>query len=60
MPSRSTIAGLAPLPPSSATGPEATAYGWLFDIAPISSDVFTMIFHQGKSNKTHGEATLGA
>ena len=29
MAATSTIAGLAPLPPASATGPEATAYGWL-------------------------------
>jgi membrane-associated phospholipid phosphatase len=40
--------------------PVATAYGWLIDIFPISSDVFTTIVHQGKSNKTNGEATLGA
>ena len=31
---KSTIVGLAPLPPATATGPEATAYGWLIDIAP--------------------------
>ena len=55
-----TIVGLAPLPSATATGPQATAYGWLIDIAPISSDVFMTIVHQGKSNKTDGEAALGA
>ncbi len=32
---KSAIVGLAPLPSATATGPQATAYGWLIDIAPI-------------------------
>jgi hypothetical protein len=55
-----TIVGLAPLPPASATGPEATAYGWLIDIAPTSGGVFTTLVHQGKRNKTGWEAGLEA
>jgi uncharacterized protein (TIGR03118 family) len=47
-------AGLAPLPPASATGPAATAYGWLIDIAPTSGDVFTTVVHQGKGEKFPG------
>ena len=57
---KSTIVGLAPLPPATATGPQATAYGWLIDIAPTSGGVFTTLVHQGKSNKTDWEAGLGA
>jgi hypothetical protein len=53
-------AGLVPLPPASETGPETTAYGWLIDATPTSGGVFTTIVHQGKSNKTNGEAGLGA
>ncbi len=56
----STIAGLAPLPPASAIVPEATAYGWLIDIMPTSSGVFTTITHQGKSHKTNGDVGFGA
>jgi uncharacterized protein (TIGR03118 family) len=55
---KSTIVGQAPLRPASATGPEATAYGWLIDIAPTSGGVLTTLIHQGKSNKANGEAVL--
>jgi hypothetical protein len=58
MAARSAIAGLAPSSSASATGPEATAYGWLIDIAPTGGVVFTTIVHQGKSNKANGEAVL--
>jgi hypothetical protein len=57
---RSTMAGLAPLPPATASGPQATAYGWLIDVAPTSGGVFTALVHQGESNKTNREAGLGA
>jgi hypothetical protein len=57
---KTTIVGLAPLPSATATDPEATAYGWLLDIAPLSSDVFTTSAHQGKSNTINGKATLRA
>ena len=56
----STIAGEAPMRPASANGPEATAYGWLIDVAPTSGGVFTALVHQGESNKTNREAGLGA
>jgi uncharacterized protein (TIGR03118 family) len=46
--------------PASATGPQATAYGWLIDIAPTSGGVFMTIVHQGKGNKTGWEVGLGA
>jgi uncharacterized protein (TIGR03118 family) len=59
-PSQSTIAALALLPPSFATGPEATAYGWLIDIVPAGGGVFTTLVHQSKSNKTNRENVLGA
>jgi hypothetical protein len=55
MAARSTIAGLVPLPPASVTGPQATAYGWLTDIAPTSGGVFATLIHQGKGNKTGWE-----
>jgi uncharacterized protein (TIGR03118 family) len=54
----SAIAGQAPLRPASANGPEATAYGWLIDIAPTSGGVLATLIHQGKSNKANGEAVL--
>jgi hypothetical protein len=57
---KSTIAGLAPLPSATASGPEATAYGWLIDVASTSGGVFTTPVHQGKSNKTNWETGLGA
>jgi hypothetical protein len=57
---RSTIAGLAPVRPASAAVPQATAYGWLIDIAPTSGGVFMTIVHQGKGNKTGWEVGLGA
>ena len=57
---KTAIVGLAPLPSATATDPQATAYGWLIDIAPISSGVFTTLVQQGKSNKTNGETVLGA
>src|SRR5262249_4665278 len=46
MAARSAIAGLAPSSPASATGPEATAYGWLIDTTPTSGGVFTTVVHQ--------------
>jgi uncharacterized protein (TIGR03118 family) len=55
---KSTIVGLAPLP--TATGVEATAEGWLIDIAPASGGVVATIVHQGKSNKTKGDVGLEA
>jgi uncharacterized protein (TIGR03118 family) len=57
---RSTIAGLAPRPPASATGPQATAYGWLIDITPTSGGVFTTLVHHSKGNKTGWEVGLRA
>jgi membrane-associated phospholipid phosphatase len=38
---------------------EATAYGWLIDLAPTSGGVFTTLVHQGKGDKTGWEAVLG-
>jgi hypothetical protein len=49
---KSTIVGLAPLPSATATGPQATACGWLIDVAPMSNGAFTTLVHQGKSQKT--------
>jgi uncharacterized protein (TIGR03118 family) len=57
---RGTIAGLAPLPPASATGPQATAYGWLIDITPTSGGVLTTLVHQGKTDKINWETGLEA
>jgi len=57
MAARGTIARLAP-PPASATGPQATAYGWLIDAAPTGGGVFTTLVHHGKTNKANGEAAL--
>jgi uncharacterized protein (TIGR03118 family) len=57
-PVTSAIAGQAPLRPGSANGPEATAYGWLIDIAPTSGGVLTTLIHQGKSKKANGGAVL--
>ena len=57
MAARGTIARLAP-PPASATGPQATAYGWLIDAAPPGGGVLTTLVHHGKSNKANGEAVL--
>jgi len=54
------MAGLAPLPSASATGPAATAYGWLIDVAPMSSGAFTTLVHQGKSQKTDWATGLGS
>src|SRR5262249_15150424 len=58
MVAKGMTAGLAPLPPAAATGPQATAYGWLIDIAPVSDVVFTTLVPQGDSNKTNGKAAL--
>ena len=57
---KTRIVGPAPLPPATATGPQATAYGWLIDVASTSSSVFTTLVHQGKSNKTVWATGLGA
>jgi hypothetical protein len=57
---KGTIAGLAPLPPASATGPQATAYGWLIDIIPTSGGVLTTLVHQGKSDKINWQTWLEA
>jgi hypothetical protein len=54
------IVGLAPLPSTTATGPQATAYGWLIDITPTSGGVFTTLVHQSTENKTGWEVGLGA
>jgi uncharacterized protein (TIGR03118 family) len=53
-------AALAPLPPASATGPAATAYGWLIDIAPTSGGVFATVVHQGKCEKIPGQTGFEA
>jgi uncharacterized protein (TIGR03118 family) len=47
----STIARLASLPPASATGPQATIYGWITDTPPTSGVASTMVVHQGKGDK---------
>jgi uncharacterized protein (TIGR03118 family) len=47
----STIAGLAPLRPASATGPQATVYGWITDTPPTSGVASTTVVHQGKDDK---------
>ena len=41
------------LSPASSTGQEATAYGWLIDIAPTGDGVLTTVVHQGKGSKTN-------
>jgi uncharacterized protein (TIGR03118 family) len=57
MAARGTIVRLAP-PPASATGPQATAYGWLIDAAPPGGGVLTTLVHHVKNNKANGEAVL--
>jgi hypothetical protein len=57
---KSAIVGLAPLPPPTATGPQATAYGWLIDIAPTSGGALTTLVHQGKSDMNDRATGLGS
>jgi uncharacterized protein (TIGR03118 family) len=57
---KSAIIGLAPLPSATATGPQATAYGWLIDVAPTSSGALTTLVHQGKSHKADWATGLGS
>ena len=38
---------------ASSTGAEATAYGWLIDIASTGDGVLTTVVHQGKGSKTN-------
>jgi uncharacterized protein (TIGR03118 family) len=46
--------------PASATGPQATAYGWLIDIAATSGGLSTTIVHQAKNNQVNRIVEFGA
>jgi hypothetical protein len=48
------------MPSATATGPQATAYGSLIDVAPMSSGAFTTLVHQGKRHKTDWATGLGS